>query len=431
MYKARGTLRAGIVLYLLLFLLPATCLAEEDNSALAERIRTTRDIDQLYSQAVAALAADQPALAREALERVVSARPRYAGAWLDLALATYRSGDTAAALEHLEYLRSQFALPPALAAQVDYWSRLWQDPQHAIALRGWQGEIVFGLGHDSNANGGLSSSRMALSVPGGISLFAVDSAYLPRADGFGLLGINAWGPAQAVGAGRLNPVLLLTAKQFKQETDFSSIDILPGLIYQQPADDQSTFQLSLFAQHARLGGNTLFNGVYAAAQRIQPWQTCNWSGGIELEARQHQRVSNLGGELVSLIGGLGCLLFGEANLSATVKAGYERAHDNRPGGDNRRNELYLRYDHPFNTAQRLQAYWQIVRIDDRHGYSPVIENNAARRLQRQTYGISLRHALDRDWELRLNYDGFQQGSNLSLFDQKGSLTMLGLAYRFE
>ena len=62
--------------------------------------------DQLYPLALRALAANQPELARQALERVVSLQPHFAGAWLDLALATYRSGDAAAAVEHLEYLRS-------------------------------------------------------------------------------------------------------------------------------------------------------------------------------------------------------------------------------------------------------------------------------------------------------------------------------------
>jgi hypothetical protein len=430
MHEGPGVTRVWVFLCLLLLLPSAACLAEQEGGVLAETIRSAQDVDQLYSHAVAALAADQPGLAREALERVVSARPRFAGAWLDLALATYRSGDIAAALEHLEYLRSQFALPPALAAQVDYWSRLWENPQHAIAPRGWQGEVLFGVGYDSNVNGGLSSSRMLLSIPGGPSLFDVDGAYLPRADRFMLLNITSWGPAQAVGAGRLNPVLLLGAKQLMQEADFSSLDIQPGLVYQQPAAGEGSWQLSLFAQHASLGGNALYNGVYAAAQRAHPWNTCNWTGGVEYETRQHLRVSNLGGEIFSLSGGLGCLLFGDANLSATLKTGYEQAHGDRPGGDNRRTQLHLRYDHPFNATQRLQAYWQIWRINDQEGYSPILENNAIRRVQRQTFGISLRQAVSREWELRLNYDVFQQRANLPLFEQKGVLTMLSLAYLF-
>lgn len=405
--------------------------AELEESDLEIRIKATQDIDQLYALAIKALADERPELAIEALERVIAARPRFAGAWLDLALASYRSGDPVAALEHLEYLRSQFSLPLALAAQVDYWHRLWQSPQQAPAQLGWQGEVILGLGYDTNANAGLDSRQMPLSLPGGSAMFEVDKKFQPRADVFSLFGLTTWGPPRAVAAGRLNPILLLRSKQLFHEGEYSTLDLRPGLLYEQATGEAGSWQLSVFAQHYRLGGDGLFNGLRIATQRNQTWRSCLWAAGVEIEARQHQRVTNLGGTIFGLNGSLGCRVLNNGNLSATLRTGYEQAHGDRPGGDNRGSEIFVLYDQPIDATRRVQASWQYTVINDQEGYSPLLENNAARSQRRQLIAISLRQALGREWELRLNFERLEQNANLSLFEQSGVVTMLGLARRFE
>ncbi len=413
-------------------------------SQLTQQINASHNPDQLYQLALSALAANQPELARQALERVLSLKPGFAGAWLDLALATYRSGDAAAAVEHLEYLRSQFTLPPALATQVDHWLGLWQNAPPAAATPGWQGEILLGLGYDSNANTGLARLQIPLSLATGSTLFDVDKAYLPRADRFALLAVTLGGPAWALGPGRINPVLLLRSKQLAHEGDFSTLDLQPGLVYQQPAGqgagNSGNWQANLLARHYRLGGQALFNGLRVAVQRNQPWHTlahtCQGTGGIEAEARRHQRITNLGGTLYSVSAALACPLPGndhkghKGNLSATLKVGFEQARLDRPGGNNRSAELIVRYEQPLSATQSLQASWQIARSADQTGYSPLLEDNATRRLQRQTLSLGLRQTLTRAWEARLNFEYFQQRANLPLFEQQGSLLMVGLAWRF-
>lgn len=411
---------------------PAGPDSEPEASTLAQRISATQDPDQLYRLALSALAADQNELARQTLERVVAASPRFAGAWLDLAIATYRSGDPVAATEHLEYLRSQFTVPAALAAQIDYWQQLWQIPvtPPVAAPSGWQGQIRLGAGFDNNANAGLANEQIALSLPSGSTVFDVDSAYLPRASQFGLLGITASGPALAVGTGRLNPVILLRVKQLRQESNLSTIDFQPGLMYQQPAADDGSWQANLFAQHYRLGGEALFNGLRLSAQRSQPWRTCHWSGGAEFEIRQHKMVPNLGGTLVGLSAGLGCSVSGGASLNAMLKTGFERARFDRPGGNNRSTELMLLYDQPLSASQSLQATWQLSHTGDMEGYSPLMQDNAARQLRRQTLALGLRQAISAQWDARLSYEYFAQYSNLPLFQQHGQLVMLGLVHQF-
>jgi hypothetical protein len=426
-----GTFFFRTILCFSLFLPLTAHPAETPHTHLSSAIASTQDAEELYALAIQALASEQPELAQQALERVVGMRPRFAGAWLDLAIATYRSGDAPAALEHLEYLRGQFNLPPAVASQVDYWHRLWQSPDQTVPRRGWQGEVATGLGYDSNANAGLSARQLPISLPGGSVLLDVNSTYLPRADTFWSFALSAWGPVQAIGAGRLNPVIQFNSKQLFHETEFSTIDIQPGLLYEQAAHNDGSWQIGLFAQHYRLGGQTLFNGLRAAGLRHQPWRSCRWTGGGEIENRHHQRVDNLGGTRLSLIGGLGCRLASAGNLSATLKIGEEHAHQGRPGGDHQINELFILYDQPIGTTQRLQASWQIVSIKDQQGYSPLLENNAPRQQHGQRLELSLRQAIAPRLEARLNYEYLQQKANLALFEQRGHLVMLGIVYRFD
>lgn len=401
-------------------------IAEPAPADLSDRINTTQDADELYALAVTALASDQPQLAQEALERVVTKRPRFAGAWLDLALAAYRSGDRVAALEHLEYLRSQFSLPPALAAQIAHWHRLWQSPQAPAATRSWQGEISLSIGYDNNVNAGTSSRIFPLSLPEGSVLLSVDDNFLPHADRFNLLNIATWGPAQSLGSGKISPFLLLRRKQFTRQHDYSSLDIQPGLIYQQPTGENGSWQIALFVQHYRLGDAPLFNDQRLAVQRTYFGQKCRLTAGGEIEARQHQRIANLSGTFYSLSGSLGCRLPGNGNLGATIKGIREQAHKERPGGSNQGGEFLLTYDQPLGNSRRLQVGWQISRLNDQEGYSPLLENNAARHLERQTLYLSLRQALSAQWEARLNIEQIQQSSNLPIFQQKGNLIMLAL-----
>lgn len=411
--------------------------AEPETSApaqsLAARIAQTQDTDQLYSLALAALSASQPDLARQALERVVLARPLFAGAWLDLALATYRSGDPAAAVEHLDYLRTQFSLPPALSAQVDYWYKTWQTPAHtapAAPARSWQGELLVGFGHDSNANAGLASSDIVLSTPSGNALFNVDSAYLPRSDQFGLMTLSLQGQSRPWGAGRLSPIVMLRTKQPGREREFATLDIQAGLAYQRPASGEGTWQANASVQHYRLGEQTLFNGLHLAAQRFQPWHTCQWSAEAEYEYRHHLRVPSLGGRLANVSAGLTCPASAHGTVGLLLKTGFEQANADRPGGNNRTQEIQVSYEQPLSPTLALQASWRHVQLRDQYGYSPLLQDNAVRSVQRRTLMLALRHTLTPQSEVRLSYEQFQQQANLALFEQRGTLLTASVVYFF-
>ena len=446
-------LRPGHLLVLALLLACTGTQAQDNTSSLTQQISAAQDPDQLYQLGLSALADRQPQLARQALERVVSARPEFAGAWLDLALATFQCGDPVAALEHLAYLRSQFSLPPALAAQVAQWFDQWQatpqnqqPPQVGQALpaapatpvtqrAGWVGELQLGLGYDSNVNNGLARRQITLSLPTGDTLFDLDNAYRPRADLFALFGLTLGGPSVKLWAGRISPLLLLRSKELAHDGDYSTLDLHTGLVYQHPPSGEGggNWEAHLMAQQYSLGGQPLFNGLRLSAVRNQvwqEWQACKGSASADLEARAHQRVPSLSGNLFGLGVGLLCRLSAENGLSLSVKTSLDRAGPTRAGGNSRSTELQLRLDHTISPTQSLQSTWQHLLTADQAGYSPLLQDNASRSLQRNTLSLSLRQAIAPAWEARLNLEHFVQDSNLALFEQRGSQLLLGLAYRF-
>jgi hypothetical protein len=421
--------------------------AQDNTTSLAQQISAAQDPDRLYQLGLSALAARQPQLARQALERVVSARPEFAGAWLDLALATFQSGDGVAAIEHLEYLRSQFSLPPAVAAQIDRWFDQWQTtPQNQPPLQagqagqapptaatpgaGWAGELQLGLGRDSNVNNGLDRRQIILSLPTGNTLFDLDDAYRPRAGLSTLFGLNLGGPSVKLGAGRISPLLLLRSKQLAHDGDYNTLDLQPGLVYQHPpsSDGGGNWQAHLMAQHYRLGGQPLFNGLRLSAVRNQAWQACQGSASADLEAKAHQRVPSLSGKLLDFGAGLSCRLSAEYGLSLSAKTSLDRAGPTRAGGNSRSTELQLRFDHAISPTQSLQSAWQHLRTTDQAGYSPLLQDNAPRSLQRNTLSLSLRQVIAPAWEARLSLERFVQRSNLALFEQRGSQLLLGLPF---
>ena len=398
----------------------------------AKPISSSPEIDQLYRSALEALNVNKPEQARQELERVVAINPLFAGAWLDLAIATYRSGDSAAALEHLLYLKGQFFMPAPLAVQVEQWIKQLQGSPQQAARNKWQGEVWVGLGKDSNANLGLLRDQIELSLPTGSTFLSIADSYRPHADQFSAFGLTLVGPALEVqGGANVSPVVVLRNKAFLTETDFNVLDMQAGLIYQTSMVQGVGWQASLIGQNYQLGGKTQFNALRLGLQRGQPWGICQTSGGGVIETRAEQIQPSLSGNTFSLKAGLACPLLSNAVLAASLSTGLEQASQSRAGGGNGNTEFGLRFDKPLSAAHSFHAIWQVTQITDQAGYSPLLENNAIRIVSRQVLSLGLRQNLTRQWQTRLSFDALKQQSNITLFEKKATQLMLSLHYLIE
>ncbi len=388
-------------------------------------------VEALYAAATAALDEGQPARAREMLEEIVSRRPEFAGAWLDLALAAYRAGDVEAAIEHLAYLRTHFVLPPVLSAQIDDWNRRWQQTGVARdATDAWQGEVTFGVGYDTNVNSGLARKSLSLTLPDGNLDFPVGKASRPIADTFALLGLTAWGPAQPLWQGRVRPVVLLRGKRMLSETDYDSLDLQAGGIYVQPAETVGSWRLGGFLLQDRLGGRVLSNGARLDVQRIRPWSDCQLATGAELEMRQASADADMTGAIYSLNGGVSCPLPGEASFAGQLRVGRTQPRADWPGGPKNGIELALQYSRPLPGGRRVDLGWRASWLNDTEGYSSLLHDNAERRVQRQGLSAALRQPLGAEWDAVFSVEVLRQKSNLELFEYDTRLFLLSFVRRF-
>ena len=411
---------------------PGARAAETEDSAAVAAAPPHDGIAARYAAATAELTAGHPALARDMLEQIVAERPEFAGAWLDLALATYLGGDTEAALEHLEYLRSHFALPPVLALQINDWRARWQQgiAAHPQKTAQWRGELTFGIGYDSNVNAGLATNELWLTLSDGNLLLPVDRSSRPQPDRFALLGLTAWGPAHAAGNGSLVPVILLRAKQQKEQGDYNSLDLQAGAVYRQPAEGAGVWRLTGLLQQYHLGGSTLNNALRLELHRIRPWGGCQLSTGGELEKRIARDTAEIGGHVVALSGGFSCPLGGNAGINGLLRAGHTRPRDGWPGGSKNGQEIALQYTHPLGGNRHAEFTWRANRLIDEDGYSPLLENNAARRILRQNISLSLRQPIADGWDALFSAEYLRQTSNIDLFAYSGRLFMVSVARRF-
>ena len=390
------------------------------------------DLAARYNQAIALLDQGQPEAARLMLEAIVAQRPEFAGAWLDLALAAYRSGETESALEHLAYIRQQFPLTPAIARQIDAWRQAWQTPQAApvTSAQHWQGEIQLDAGYNSNANAGIDRDQITLSIPGGTAVLPIDPAYRPRSDRYTQISINAWRQWQ-LPQGVLYPLLQFRARNQQQVNDYDQLDLQAGLVYQSIPDAEGrSLQITGLVQYAQLGGAALNNTQRLIAQRLHTRDNCRLAWGGELEWRQYRQIP-LDGRLVWLDLGLACTMTPQTQTSATLRQGHETAtQTQRPGGGNRQTELTLQASHQLTHGPLLEARWQYTRLHDQEGYSPLLSDNQPRQYQRNQLSLALRQAINQDWSARLGVELQRQTSNLPLFAQDARQFSLGIGRVF-
>jgi len=181
-----------------------------------------------YQQGVQALTDRQFEQARQALARAVELDPDFAGAWVDLALATYAAGDIAQAEEFLTILEQRFTLPEPIAQAVAGLRGRIAAGQAAVAAasRGWawRTTVQAGGGHDSNANAGLALNDLTLTLPGGGVLLPVSPTLRPQTDRFAVASVSASGLRDQP-QGQLELAGSVKARRNAQASDFDTLDL--------------------------------------------------------------------------------------------------------------------------------------------------------------------------------------------------------------
>lgn len=143
--------------------------------------------EELYLEALRALADDQPERANVLLLRFLEQEPRHAGAWLDLAFSQCALGHAAEAERLFGEIETRFKPPPAIMELIRQhraqgcnarptWKPLW-----AASL---------GRGYDNNINQGATNSLFSSGSGSDLIQWELAPDYLPKPDHMTLAGLD-------------------------------------------------------------------------------------------------------------------------------------------------------------------------------------------------------------------------------------------------
>lgn len=408
--------------------------------------QTEQQAQQFYQQGVQALQAGRPSEAREAFARVIALDPAFAGAWLDLAVATQSLGDTAQAEEFLAILEQRFSpLPDAVSQGVAALRARIAASQPAAGWR-LRHTLQAGVGQDSNANSGLSLQDINLTLPGGSILLPLDPGFKPRSDSHVL---TQWSTEaqRRIGQGELEVSASLRLRRNAQETAFDTSELQTGLAYAsaQPLLDGALpflpgpWRVGVQWQAARLGEDTVLRTASLSAQHVWTQRACSPQASVQLDVRRFPIASPLDSRVLWVGGQVNCpspLKNGAERLKLQVRLGNETARTpaseamGRPGGNTRLQEWTLTHDWAWAGSygqHRLEALAQWAMGRDTEGYSPVLEDGARRVVRRTTAGLAYVMPLPvagvepGRWSLAWSFQGYRQASNLGIFKIQGEL----------
>lgn len=403
-----------------------------------------------YRAGVAALEAHRYHEARQALLDTVALDPGFAGAWLDLALATAGTGDLAQAEEFLTILEARFTPPPALERAIAALrARLAASrTTSARAPAGWQwsGAAQTGLGFDHNANAGLALDSLTLTLPGGLLQLPLSRALHPRADGFALASVAAVA-THRFGDDRADLTLSARGRRNFREHDFDTLDLRARFAWTMDAAlaedgvggrEQGPWRFGVAQQFLRLGGHALANSTAFSVERAWPMLACRPSASAELDFRSYPVVRTLDAAVVWFGATAHCHGFsrepGRASLGLEARIGHAFARrgpgrdDSRPGGDTRHLEFGVSHEWRWNAARGtrlLQAQLSWERAADTRGYSALLDWNRRRDVSRTIAGLAWTMPLApvgaMPAELVFGAQWYRQRSNLELFRLSGHL----------
>jgi hypothetical protein len=368
--------------------------------------------------------------ALNALERLVLQQPGNAGAWLDMAIASYHLGDTHGARQLFDYVEQNFQPPqPVREVIAAYRMRM----AAAEAVSGFSGEVIALAGHDSNVNGGISARSLPLTFGEQIIEFELDRTSWPRGDFFGQVEAGLRYNAPPAAGPRLGALLQTQVRNYRQENDFDTRQVLVGAGLQ---GETGAGRLNgwLYQRESRLGGNSFLDTRLATLGLERPWRNCRASLGAEAETRRYPTLSILDANTAWLAAGVQCVedAAGSRALQwlAQARIGDDRPLGDRAGGRQSRQELQLVMQRPLPYSLRLEGSLFLARQSDAEGYSHLIEGGRARRLLRAHARLALARPIAPALEVLVVAEWTQQQSNLALFEQRGQMLALGLRAAF-
>ncbi len=367
--------------------------------------------------------------AAAAFERVVLMQPDNAGAWMDLAVASAEAGNTVLALGYFDYIEETFAPPPAVGSIIArYRAQLSQRSKPAPA---WRHLVEVQAGIDTNANSGLQNSAIPITLGDERIDLSLDPSFKARRDSYVQLAANSRYRGQ-LGPQGFDFSFGARQRSYRTEHAFSNLDLNANLAMQRPTA-LGDAGLAIQEEYFTLGGKSLLYNSRLVASLERPYRECRLGLSLEAEWRRYVSLMTLNANVLWAQTGVACD-FGVARVplqaTAVIRYGVDKPGAARAGGITRRLEFISQLGMPLARGVRADLSFSFSNAQDDEGYSALLEQNAARRLDRRNIRLQFSSPLDSRTDLTFTAEDNKIASNLALFQQAGKTFSLGLQRKF-
>ncbi|KRB85141.1 tetratricopeptide repeat protein [Noviherbaspirillum sp. Root189] len=373
------------------------------------------------------------ATAVTAFERVVLMQPENAGAWLDLAISSAEAGSLTSANGYFDYVESQFSPPPVVNMVIARY-RARMAARSNVSL--WQFSMDAMVGVDTNANSGLQNTEIPVTIRGERQellrqVLPLDPTFEARSDRYVQAGVGAR-YREPLGDNLLDVSMGLRTRDYVHESSFSTVsaNLSAGLYRPTRLGDASVL---MHFEHLWLGGSPLLRNVRAVAQIEHPVESCRIGFSAENEWRRYTELTNFDANILWGQAGVACdWKLADIPVQTIVlgRTGHDHPTGDRAGGVTRHNELIAQVAMPIAWGARAEFSTTFAKAVDSEGYSPVLEDNAARRLDRRNMRLTVTVPLNTASDVLFLAEDNRFKSNLALFRQSGKSLSVGFRYRF-
>ena len=366
--------------------------------------------------------------AMESLERALLLDPTNGAALIDYSETLLRDGQLFAAIEANDLLQARGDLPGELKPQIEQRRRDWNALTRQTS---WQFDLLGG--YDDNLNGAPDEDFVTLTLSGQPILLALNDEYRAVSGPFLTARLQARHR-------RLSPDFQDNyqgqIRGRRSENTVSDVLQVAGRVNRLAGSGRSSRQWGGGVNHLMFSGHPLFTGTDARYRfQVNGLAGCRtYLGG----AMQHQiwhEQRRLDGLEAKVSLGSSCRLPALSAQRINFEAGVlhnAELNSNRLGGNRDGWQLSADWQIALHRGV-LSAQLTHTRLLDGRGFSPLLQNNARREIERSSllvqYSENLRW-LGEGTRLLINLYHQDQNSNLGVFQTEDTSVEIGLSWQF-
>ncbi len=367
--------------------------------------------------------------AANSFERVVLIEPNNAGAWLDLAIASFESGNVISASSYFDYIETNFPPPASLRKILQTYRKRIELIQKADQQ--WRFSTEANWGYDSNANSGLQVAVIPVTFGADRVELKLDPKYQARSDHFRQIALGSQFHQNYSTYG-FDFGVSSKFRYYQKEHNFSSAELSSNVAWQRPTY-LGLASLSVAADYNVLASKSLLNSVRINGSFERNQSGCRYGGGMEGEFRRYINLKELNANTIwfQLGGACNFNIFPNGTHAALIlRAGHDRPTGNRAGGRTIKHDLIFQLGTMLPGQWRFDFSLNMSNGHDESGYSALLESNASRYLRRNILRGQVTYPISSDLDVFLRLDDNKIRSNIPLFTQSGQTASFGLQRRF-